>query len=221
MIAHRHREAHGVEPICKVLQIAPSTYYDHVARRRDPARLSARAKPYGSQGRVFEENFRVYGVRNGGNCSGNLRCRSCTVERLMREMGLQGDPRQGARFYRRTVSDKAAPCPLKIHARTGCGSRTLPTWPLGWLRHVAFVIDAYARRIVGWRVEPEPIWRSAADLQGRTIYLGSMGGLLAPSGQRKRCAGALRRPSRYSGLGPWAPPPPSTTGEEDPIMPVA
>ena len=47
-----HREAHGVEPICKVLPVAPSTYYDHVPRRRDPARLSARAKPgYGSQGR--------------------------------------------------------------------------------------------------------------------------------------------------------------------------
>ena len=62
-----HREAHGVEPICKVLPIAPSTYYDHVARRRDPARLSARAKRDMALKvevrRVFEENFRVYGVR--------------------------------------------------------------------------------------------------------------------------------------------------------------
>ena len=62
-----HREAHGVEPICKVLPTAPSTYYDHVARRRDPARLSARAKRDMALKvevrRVFEENFRVYGVR--------------------------------------------------------------------------------------------------------------------------------------------------------------
>ena len=62
-----HREAHGVEPIYKVLPIAPSTYYDHVARRRDPARLSARAKRDMALKvevrRVFEENFRVYGVR--------------------------------------------------------------------------------------------------------------------------------------------------------------
>jgi putative transposase len=61
------REIYGVEPICKVLPIAPSTYYDHVARQRDPSRLSARAKR--DEGlkievrRVFEENFRVYGVR--------------------------------------------------------------------------------------------------------------------------------------------------------------
>ena len=69
------REAHGVEPSCKVLPNAPSTFYDHVARRRDPARLSARAKRDMALKvevqRVFEENFRVYGVRKcGGNCSG-------------------------------------------------------------------------------------------------------------------------------------------------------
>ena len=66
-VSFAHREAHGVEPICKVLPIAPSTYYDHVARRRDPARLSARAKRDMALKvevrRVFEENFRVYGVR--------------------------------------------------------------------------------------------------------------------------------------------------------------
>ena len=70
-----HREAHGVEAICKVLPIAPSTCYDHVARRRDPARLSARAKrdmALKVEVRcVFEENFRVYAcARCGGNCSG-------------------------------------------------------------------------------------------------------------------------------------------------------
>jgi putative transposase len=62
-----HREAYGVEPICKVLPIAPSTYHDHVAKRRDPARLSARARRDAAQRvevrRVFEENFSVYGVR--------------------------------------------------------------------------------------------------------------------------------------------------------------
>jgi hypothetical protein len=59
-----HRGAHGVEPICKVLPIAPSTYYAHVAKRRDPAKQSARQA--GCQievRRVFDENFRVYGVR--------------------------------------------------------------------------------------------------------------------------------------------------------------
>jgi putative transposase len=62
-----HREAYGVEPICRVLPIAPSTYHERLARRRDPARLSARArrdqalKPEVT--RVFAENFAVYGVR--------------------------------------------------------------------------------------------------------------------------------------------------------------
>lgn len=62
-----HREAHGVEPICRVLPIAPSTYHDHAAKRRDPSRLSSRArrdqelKPEVT--RVFAENFAVYGVR--------------------------------------------------------------------------------------------------------------------------------------------------------------
>ena len=62
-----HRGAHGVEPICKVLPIAPSTYHAHVAKRRDPAKLSARARQDAAMKidirRVFEENFRVYGVR--------------------------------------------------------------------------------------------------------------------------------------------------------------
>jgi transposase-like protein len=62
-----HREAHGVEPVCKVLQIAPSTYHARVAQRRDPAKLSARARQDAALKievrRVFEGNFRVYGVR--------------------------------------------------------------------------------------------------------------------------------------------------------------
>jgi putative transposase len=110
-----HREAHGVEPICKVLPIAPSTYHDHVAKRRD-ARLPARAKRDEALKvevrRVFEENFRVYGVRKVWR---QLRREAfdvarCTVFRLMREVGLEGAIR--GKPIRTTVSDKAAPCPL-------------------------------------------------------------------------------------------------------------
>ena len=68
-----HREVHGVEPICKVLPIAPSTYHAHVAKRRDPARLSARARQDAALKievrRVFDENFRVYGARKSGDSS--------------------------------------------------------------------------------------------------------------------------------------------------------
>ena len=91
-----NRADHGVEPICKVLPIAPSTYHKHVAQRQDPLRLSARArrdvalKP--EIARVFAENFAVYGVRKvcrQMNREGFAIAR-CTVERLMRDMGLQG-----------------------------------------------------------------------------------------------------------------------------------
>ena len=91
-----HREAHGVEPICKVLPIAPSTYYDHVARRRDPARLSARAKRDMALKvevrRGFEENFRVYGVRKAWRQlqREGFDVARCTVERLMREAKPRG-----------------------------------------------------------------------------------------------------------------------------------
>ena len=111
-----HREAHGVESICKVLPIAPSTYHDHAAKRADPGKLSARAKRdaalKGEIHRVFEANFRVYGVRKVWRQlkrEGQDVAR-CTVARLMRTMGLQGVIR--GKPVRTTISDKAAPCPL-------------------------------------------------------------------------------------------------------------
>ena len=97
-----HRGAYGVEPICKVLPIAPSTYRAHAAKRADPAKLSARAKQDAIRKieirRVFAENFDVYGVRKVWR---QLRREGediarCTVERLMRSMGLQGVIRRKA-----------------------------------------------------------------------------------------------------------------------------
>ena len=88
-----HRGSHGVEPICKVLPIAPSTYREHAAQRRDPARLSVRAKAdlalRPEITRVFTENFEVYGVRKVWRQlkrEGHDVAR-CTVERLMQSMG--------------------------------------------------------------------------------------------------------------------------------------
>jgi len=159
-----HREEYGIEPICRVLPIAPSTYHEHVAQRRDPSRLSVRAqrdqalKP--EVLRVFAENFGVYGVRKVWrqmNRKG-LGVARCTVERLMRDLGLQGVIR--GKSVRTTVSDKAAPCPLdqvnrQFHApapnRLWVSDFTyVATWA-GFV-YVAFVIDVYARYIVGWRV---------------------------------------------------------------------
>jgi putative transposase len=158
-----HRGAHGVEPICKVLPIAPSTYRAHVAKRSDPAKLSLRAR----QGlalqpeiaRVFAANFEVYGARKVWlqlNREG-LSVARCTVARLMRGMGLRGVIR--GKPIRTTFSDKAAPCPADHVNRQFHAPRPNVLWVSDFTYvstwagfvYVAFVIDTYARRIVGWR----------------------------------------------------------------------
>jgi transposase InsO family protein len=159
-----HRAVYGVEPICRVLPIAPSTYHAHAARRADPKRLSARARRDAALmieiRRVSEENFCVYGVRKVWRQLGRegIGVARCTVARLMRTMGLQGAVR--GKPVRTTISDKAAPCPLDRVNRQFQAPRPnvlwvsdftyVATW-VGFV-YVAFVIDAYARRIVGWRV---------------------------------------------------------------------
>jgi transposase InsO family protein len=158
-----HRAAYGVEPICKVLPIAPSTYHEHAARRADPAKLSARAKRdvalRAEIRRVFAANFEVYGVRKvwrqlqreGSDVA------RCTIERLMRSMGLCGAVR--GKPVRTTVSDKAALCPLDHVKRQFQAPRPNVLWVSDFTYvatwqgfvYVAFVIDTFARRIVGWR----------------------------------------------------------------------
>jgi putative transposase len=158
-----HKGSHGVEPICNLLPIAPSTYFDRLAKRSDPAKLSARAsrdaKLRPDIQRVFDANFRVYGVRKVWRQMQRegLDVARCTVGRLMRSMGLQGVIR--GKPIRTTVQDKAVPCPLdrvnrQFHAaapnRLWVSDFTyVATWA-GFV-YVAFVIDIYARRIVGWR----------------------------------------------------------------------
>jgi transposase InsO family protein len=157
-------EAHGVEPICRVLPIAPSTYQDHAAKRADPEKLSSRAKRdlelKPEIERVFAENFEVYGARKVWRqmVREGFGVARCTVERLMADLGLHGVIR--GKPIRTTVQDKAAPCPLDrvnrvFHAPAPnmlwlSDFTYVSTWS-GFV-YVAFVIDAYARRIFGWRV---------------------------------------------------------------------
>ena len=159
-----HRGDYGVEPICRVLPIAPSTYHDHAVKQRDPSRLPPRAQRDLALTpailRVHAENFGVYGVRKVWRQMRRegFEIARCTVERLMRELGLQGVIR--GKPVRTTISDKAAPCPLdqvnrRFHApapnRLWVADFTyVATW-VGFV-YVAFVIDVYARYIVGWRV---------------------------------------------------------------------
>src|SRR5207302_6912935 len=110
-----HRAVYGVEPICKVLPIAPSTYHARVAQRIDPAKASARARnDSGLRAeirRVFEANFGVYGVRKSWRQLGRegTSVARCTVARLMRQMGLRGVIR--GKEARTTITNKAMPCP--------------------------------------------------------------------------------------------------------------
>jgi putative transposase len=159
-----HRGAYGVEPICKLLPIAPSTYFDHAAKRADPEKQSFRAKRDAvllpEIDRVFNENFRVYGVRKIWRQLKRERfdVARCTVARLMRMMGLEGVIR--GKPIRTTFSDKAAPCPLDHVNRQFHAPRPNALWVSDFTYvstwagfvYVAFVIDTYARRIVGWRV---------------------------------------------------------------------
>jgi putative transposase len=159
-----HRRAYGVEPICKVLPIAPSTYHAHAARRADPARLPARAQRdvvlAAEIQRVFDANFGVYGVRKVWRQLGRegKKVARCTVARLMRRMGLQGAVR--GREVRTTVSNPAVVCPLDRVNRQFHAPRPNALWLADFTYvatwqgfvYVAFVIDAFARRIVGWRV---------------------------------------------------------------------
>jgi putative transposase len=159
-----HREAYGVEPICRVLPIAPSTYHARAAQRADPGKASARARrDVGLRGEircVFEANFGVYGVRKVWRQLGRegTSVARCTVARLMQQMRLCGVVR--GKEARTTVPGKGMPCPADRVNRQFRAPRPnllwladftyVATWQ-GFV-YVAFVIDAFARRIVGWRV---------------------------------------------------------------------
>jgi len=159
-----HREVYGVEPVCRMLRIAPSTYHAHVAQRADPSKASPRTQRdlalVEQIRRVHAANFEVYGARKVWRQlarEGTVVAR-CTVERLMRRMGLRGTVR--GKETRTTIADKAAPCPadkVNRHFRAAQPNALwvsdftyVATWQ-GFV-YVAFVIDVFARRILGWRV---------------------------------------------------------------------
>lgn len=181
-LVDEHRGVHGVEPICAVLQIAPSAYRRHAARCRDPALRSRRAQrdvalmPVVEQ--VWNANLQVYGtdkVWKQMNREG-VEVARCTVERLMRRLGLRGVRR--GKVVRTTISDNKAPCPLDKVNRHFKAERPnqlwvsdftyVSTWQ-GWL-YVAFVVDVFARRIVGWRVSSSMTTDFVLDALEQALY---------------------------------------------------
>ena len=159
-----HRAEYGVGPICKVLPIAPSTYYAHKACEVDPERRSHRARRDEQLRieiqRIWDENYQVYGVRKVWRqlYRERIYVARCTVARLMKEMDLRGVVR--GRRMKTTISTDSADRPLDLVERNftaDCPNQLwvadlsyVATWR-GFV-YVAFVIDVFSRMIVGWRV---------------------------------------------------------------------
>ncbi len=177
-----YKDRFGVEPICAVLPIAPSTYYAHKVKHRDPDLRSARARR--DEGlkpeiqRVWEDNFRVYGVRKVWRQlkREDVEVARCTVARLMRGLGLRGVVR--GRRVKTTVPSEGLDRPMDLVNREFQVSRPNALW-VADLTHVAtwrgfvyvaFIIDVFARRIVGWRVSSSLQTDIALDALEQALY---------------------------------------------------
>ena len=177
-----HREGYGVEPICRVIQIAPSTYYEAKAREADPARVPARTQRdrvlREDIDRVWRANRRVYGARKVWKQlarEGILAAR-CTVERLMRADGRRGVVR--GRRVRTTIPDLVAERPRDLVERAFRAERPNQLWVADFtyvatwrgMVYVAFVIDVFSRRIVGWRASSSMRTDLALDALEQAVY---------------------------------------------------
>jgi len=177
-----HREVYGVEPICTVLPIAPSTYYEHKARQADPSRLPERTRRDAALreeiDRVWRENRRVYGARKVWLQlrREGITVARCTVERLMRRMGLVGVIR--GRKPRTTIPDEAASRPADLVERDFTAAHPNQLWVADltyvatWAGfvYVAFVIDVFSRMIVGWRASRSLRSDLALDALEQALY---------------------------------------------------
>jgi transposase InsO family protein len=177
-----HRAAYGVEPICAQLPIAPATYYEAKARAADPTRRPARAQRdtelRDEIQRVWDANHQVYGPRKVWRQLGRegIAVARCTIERLMRAMGLQGAIR--GRKFKTTIPDEAAVRPADLVQRSFTATRPNQLWVADltyvatWsgFVFVAFVVDVFARRIVGWRVGTSLATDLALDALEQALY---------------------------------------------------
>ena len=187
MIAYidTHRDRFGVEPICQLLPIAPSTYYD--AKRRPPSARALRDEELKAAiARVHRDNFGVYGARKVWRQLGRegIAVARCTVERLMADLGLEGVRR--GRTRRTTTPDAATPRPADLVERDFSAQRPNQLWVADltyvatWsgFVYVALVVDAFSRFLVGWQAARSlgtdlaldalelAIWRRQTQLEG-------------------------------------------------------
>jgi transposase InsO family protein len=177
-----HRETYGVEPICALLPIAPSTYYEQKARAADPSRLPARAQREARLRpeiqRVWQANRRVYGAKKVWKQLNRetMPVARCTVARLMRDLGLRGVVR--GRRIMTTIPDALAARPRDLVERDFRATRPNQLWVADltyvatWrgFAYVAFVIDVFSRRIVGWRATSSLRSDLALDALEQALY---------------------------------------------------
>jgi putative transposase len=177
-----HRATYGVEPICAVLPIAPSTYYEQKARQADPTRLPARAQRDARLRpeieRVWRAHRRVYGAKKIWKQLHReaVPVARCTVARLMRAQGLRGVVR--GRRVRTTMPDALAERPRDLVQRQFHATRPNQLWVsdltyvVTWrgFAYVAFVIDVFSRRIVGWRASNSLRSDLALDALEQALY---------------------------------------------------
>jgi len=179
----QHRDQYGVEPICAVLPIAPSTYFLRKVQEQDPSQRSARTRRddelRAAIQRVWDDNHQVYGpkkvwkeLRRHG-----VRVARCTVARLMREMGLRGAVR-GRAWVITTRPESTADRPTDLVDRRFTATQPNQLWVADFTYvatwrgfvYVAFVIDVFARRIVGWRVSASLRTDFVLDALEQAIY---------------------------------------------------
>jgi putative transposase len=178
-----HRTVYGVEPICRVLPIAPSTYFRHKLLARDRSRRSVRAVSdevlRAIIRQIWDENHRVYGPRKVWKQMGRegLRVARCRVRRLMRELRLVGASR-GRAWTTTTQSQPSEARPADLVDRQFSATRPNQLWVADFTYvatwrgfvYVAFVIDVFARRIVGWRVSASLATDFVLDALEQAIY---------------------------------------------------
>lgn len=191
-----HRDVFGIEPICRVLQIAPSTFYARLAIENDPNKASTRAKRGAElrpeMKRVWEDNLEVYGARKLWHAMKREKfdIARCTVERLMRDIGIEG-VRRGKKI-KTTWPDKALPCPMDRVNRQFRATMPNQLWVSDFTYvstwqgfvYVAFVIDTFANKIVGWRASRSQQTQFVLDALEQALYeRRSSDGLIHHSGR--------------------------------------
>jgi putative transposase len=179
----QHRGSYGVEPICAVLPIAPSTYFRQKVQQREPATRSVRTRRDEALRtaiqRIWDANHQVYGPRKVWKqlYRDGHRVARCMVERLMRAMGLRGVSR-GRAWVVTTRAAAAAERPADLVDRQFTALRPNQLWVADFTYvatwrgfvYVAFVIDVFARRIVGWRVSSSLVTDFVLDALEQAIY---------------------------------------------------